>query len=75
MCKNYDFQVKAYNSNNQVPWLAITATFRPPLNAGSMALGSTTCRGQRHGLGKGEERNGGGNVREWQGVPVTDRER
>ena len=38
-----------------VPWLASTATFRPPLNAGSMALGSTSCR-QRHGVGKGGER-------------------
>ena len=40
---------------DQVPWLASTATFRPPLNAGSMALGSTTCR-QRHGVGVGGER-------------------
>ena len=32
---------------------------RPPLNAGSMALGSTTCR-QRHGVGKGGERERGG---------------
>ena len=31
----------------------------PPLNAGSMALGSTTCR-QRHGVGKGEEQERGG---------------
>ena len=31
------------------------ATFRPPLNSGSMALGSTACR-QRHGVGKGGER-------------------
>ena len=28
----------------QVPWLASTATFRPRLNADSMALGNTTCR-------------------------------
>ena len=40
----------------QVPWLASMATFRPPLNAGSMALGSTSCRGQRHRVGTGEER-------------------
>ena len=40
----------------QVPWLASTATFRPQLNAGSMELGSTTCRGQRHGVGTGGER-------------------
>ena len=39
----------------QVPWLASTTTFRPPLNTGSMALRSTTFR-QRHGLGKGGER-------------------
>ena len=39
----------------QVPWLASTATFRPPLNAGSMALESTTCQGQQHGVGKGGE--------------------
>ena len=31
------------------------ATFRPSLNAGSMALGSMNCR-QRHRLGKGGER-------------------
>ena len=37
-----------------VPWIASTATFIPPLNAGSMALGSTTCR-QRHRVGKGGE--------------------
>ena len=46
----------------QVPWLASTATFRPPLNSGSMALGSTTCQGQRHGVGargeRGTERRG-----------------
>ena len=39
----------------QVPWLASTSTFRPPLNAGIMALGSTSCRGQRHGVGTGGE--------------------
>ena len=43
------------NNIFQVPWLASTATFRPPLNAGSMALGSTSCRGQRHGVGTGGE--------------------
>ena len=32
------------------------STFIPPLNAGSMELGSTTCRGQRHGVGTGGER-------------------
>ena len=60
-----------------VPWLASTATFRPPLNAGSMALGSTTCWGQRHGVGTGGngEQNGGGIRREWQGIPGTDMER
>ena len=42
--------------NIQVLWLASTAIFRPPLNAGSMELGSTTCRGQRHGVGTGGER-------------------
>ena len=31
-------------------------TFRPPLKAGRMALGSMTCRGQWHGVGKGGER-------------------
>ena len=36
------------------------ATFRPPLNAGSMEPGSTTCRGQRHGVGTGGERGTGG---------------
>ena len=43
------------NVTQQVPWLSITATFRPPLNAGSMALGSTTCRCQWHGVGTGGE--------------------
>ena len=42
---------------NQVPWLASTATFIPPLNSGSMALGSTTCW-QRHGVREGGERGG-----------------
>ena len=40
----------------QVPWIAITATFRPPLNAGIMALWSTSCQGQRHRVGTGGER-------------------
>ena len=35
------------------------SNLRPPLNSGSMALGSTTCR-KRHGVGKGGERERGG---------------
>ena len=39
------------------------ANFRPPLNSGSMAIGSMSCQGQRHGVGtegeRGTERPGG----------------
>ena len=38
-----------------VPWLATTATFRPPLTSGITALWSTSCRGKRHGVGTGVE--------------------
>ena len=44
---------------------------RPPLNAGSMALGSTTCR-KRHGVGNG---NGEGNGQGGRGRRGTDTER
>ena len=39
-----------------VPLLATTATFRPLLTAGIMALWSASCRGKRHGVGTGGER-------------------
>ena len=47
----------------QVSWLATTATFRPPLTAGIMALWSTSCRGKRHWVGTGGER---GTERRWE---------
>ena len=50
------FEARKTVAANEVPWLARTATFRPPLNAGSMALGSTSCRGQRHIVGTGGKR-------------------
>ena len=55
LCRNFtELQGVYKRSLHQVSWLSSTATFRPPLNDGSMALGSTTCR-QRHGVGKGGE--------------------
>ena len=57
-----DLNIPLLKKKLKVPWLASKATFRPPLNAGSMALGSTTCRGQRHGVGTGGERG-----TEWRG--------
>ena len=39
-----------------VPWLATTATCRPPLTVGIMALYSTSFRGKQHGVGTGGER-------------------
>ena len=50
-----EFEGMLYTMLSQVPWLARTATFIPPLNAGSMALESTTFR-LRHGVGEGGER-------------------
>ena len=49
VCTHITLDPKSYigiiGGYSQVPWLASTATFRPPLNAGSMALGSMTCLG------------------------------
>ena len=61
----------------QFPWLESTATFRPPLNTGSMPLGSTSFGGQRHRVGTGEngERNGGENGRDRPTGQGTDKER
>ena len=53
-----------------VLWLASTATFRPPLNAGSMELGSTPCQGQRHGVGTGGEQ---GTKRQGERMGPTDK--
>ena len=59
-----------------VPWLASTATFRPPLNAGSMTLEAQLAGNgtewERRGNG---ERNGEGDGQEGQGRRVTDKER
>ena len=39
-----------------VPWLATTATCRPPITAGIMSLWSNSCRDKLHGVGTGGER-------------------
>ena len=45
---------------------------RPPLNSGSMALGSTTCR-QRHGVGKrGERTRGAGDTGNGHGTEMVE---
>ena len=41
------------NLEDLVPWIANTATFRPLITAGIMALWSTSCQGKRHRLGTG----------------------
>ena len=63
---HYNFDTTYCDTEGQVPWLASTATFRPPLNAGSMALGSTTFW-QRHGVRKGGGGQGPERGGEWTG--------
>ena len=72
---SYHFHHLTCIGEGQVPWPANTATFRPALNAGSMALGSTTCR-QRRGVGEGggQDRNEEGKGREGQGRRGMDKE-
>ena len=52
----HSFPGKYIHKIIQVSWLASKATFIPLISSGSMALGSTSCRGQRYGVVMGEER-------------------
>ena len=53
---HWDLLKASGRGHRMVPWIATTATFRPLLTAGIMALWSTSCQGKHHGVGIGGER-------------------